>query len=232
MKGFALASILGIAVLLGLGTWQLQRLTVKEQMLALRHAALTAAPVSPPRTLDDALALNFHPVRARGVFLHDRELYLIATNEAGAAGVQVMTPLTLEDGSVFFVERGFVPQARRDPRTRPQGQIEGVVEVTGLLRLPPVGKGSWFVPENDLRRNDWFRVDLPAMAAAAGVTGVLPYYLDADATPNPGGWPRGGQTPLDLPNNHLQYAITWYLLAVGLGAVSLVYIFRPHGARS
>ncbi len=71
--------------------------------------------------------------------------------------------------------------------------------------------------------NYWFWVDLPAMEAAAGLPDVAPFYIDADATPNPGGWPKGGVTPIDLPNDHLQYAMTWFALAVAAVAVYVVW---------
>ena len=99
------------------------------------------------------------------------------------------------------------------------------MRVTGLLRLPH-GRPGWFVPDNRPDLNYWFWVDLPAMAAATSLSDVVPFYIDADATPNPGGWPKGGVTQIDLPNDHLQYAITWFALAA---AAVVVYSFG--GAR-
>jgi surfeit locus 1 family protein len=90
-----------------------------------------------------------------------------------------------------------------------------------LLRLPK-GKPSWLVPDNRPDLNYWFWVDLPAMAKADGLDDVAPFYIDGDATPNPGGWPQGGVTPLELPNNHLQYAITWFALAAGMLVIYIV----------
>ena len=91
------------------------------------------------------------------------------------------------------------------------------MRIEGLLRLPPDGRPNWFLPDNRPDLNYWFWVDLPAMAAADRLDHVAPFYIDADATPNPGGWPKGGVTRLALPNNHLQYAITWFSLAVATG---------------
>jgi surfeit locus 1 family protein len=220
---FALGALV---VLLGLGTWQIERLIWKEGLIARRQAAVTAPPVALPPSLADAQALEYHHVAATGRFLNDREIDLGATSEDGHPGYQIITPLTLADGRVLLVERGFVPQERRDPSSRAPGELEGEVTVTGLLRLAPLGKPHWFVPDNNAERNYWFYVDIPAMSAAARVENVLPFYVDADATPNPGGLPEGGQTRLDLPNNHLQYAITWYLLAAGLIIVYAVFIRR------
>jgi surfeit locus 1 family protein len=220
---FALGALV---VLLGLGTWQVERLIWKEALIARRQAAVSAPPVELPSSPAVAQALEYHHVSASGHFLNDRELYLGATAEDGRPGYQVITPLVLADRRVLLVERGFVPQQRKDPASRSAGELEGEVTVTGLLRIPPAGKPHWFVPDNNAGRNYWFYVDIPAMAAAARVENVLPFYVDADASPNPGGLPEGGQTRLDLPNNHLQYAITWYALAAALIVVYAVFIRR------
>jgi surfeit locus 1 family protein len=213
-------------VLLGLGTWQIERLIWKEGLIAARHAAVTAPPVALPSALAAAQALEFHRAGVGGRFLNDRELYLGATSDVGHPGYHIITPLALPDGATLLVDRGFVPEQRRPPASRAAGSLEGGTTVTGLLRIPPAGRPNWFVPDNNPERNYWFYVDIPAMAAAAGLTGVLPFYIDADATPNPGGLPVGGQTRLELPNDHLQYAITWYALAAGLIIVYAVFIRR------
>jgi surfeit locus 1 family protein len=220
---FALGALV---VLLGLGTWQIERLIWKEGLIADRQAAVSAPPVALPSSRDAAQALEYHRVAVTGHFLNDRELYLGATSEDGHPGYQVITPLMLADGRALLVERGFVPQERRDPSSRPEGELEGDATVTGLLRVPPAGRPYWFIPDNSASRNYWLYVDIPAMAAAARVDKVLPFYVDADATANPGGLPVGGQTRVDLPNNHLQYAITWYALAAGLIVVYAVFIRR------
>ncbi|HYM02829.1 MAG TPA: SURF1 family protein [Stellaceae bacterium] len=216
-------AVAGVVVLLGLGTWQVERLFWKEGLIAARRAAVAAPSVDLPESLAAAKDLEFHRLRATGRFLNDRELYIGATSDDGHPGYLVVTPLVTASGATLLVERGFIPEAKRDPATRAAGEIAGEVTVSGLLRLPPTGKPAWFIPDNDTARNYWFYVDIPAMAAAAHLDRVLPFYLDADATPNPGGLPVGGQTRLELPNNHLQYAITWYALAVGLAVVYIVF---------
>jgi surfeit locus 1 family protein len=211
-----------LLLLLGLGTWQVQRLHWKEGLIAARHEAATGPAVPVPASLAAARGLEFHRVRAVGEFLYDHELYLIASSDRGNPGFDVFTPLRLRDGRLLIVNRGWVPLDRKDPHSRAAGQIEGPVAVEGLLRLAG-GKPSMFTPDNEPGRDMWFWVDLPAMARAAGVGTVLPFYLDAGPAPNPGGWPRGGTTHLELPNHHLQYAITWYALAAGLLVIYVVY---------
>jgi len=213
-------------ILLGLGTWQVERLFWKEGLIAQRHAAVTAAPIALPQSLAAARPLEYHRVRVSGRFANDHELYLGATSRDGRAGYQVITPLRMADGATVLVNRGFIPQDRKPPESRSAGELSGDVTVTGLLRLPPLGKPHWFIPANSPERNYWLYVDIPAMAAAAHVPNVLPFYVDADATPNPGGLPLGGQTLLELPNDHLQYAITWYALAAALVVIYIIFIRR------
>jgi len=213
-------------VLLGLGTWQVERLQWKERLIAARNAAVTAPAVDVPRSAEVAHRMDYRHVQASGTFLNDHELYLGATSAAGRAGYHVITAFRLEDAAIVLVDRGFVPAEKRAPESRTAGEISGVTTINGLLRLPHDRKPYWFLPENSAERNYWFYVDPPAMAKAAHLDGVLPFYIDADAAPNPGGLPVGGQTRLDLPNDHLQYAITWYALAAGLLGVYLVFIRR------
>jgi surfeit locus 1 family protein len=218
-----LFTVPALLILLGLGVWQVQRLHWKEGLIAQRDAAVTASPIAPPRSFDEARGLEFHHIVAEGVFRNDKELYLAASSDSGEAGYQVVTPLVMSDGRTMFVNRGFVPSQLKDPAKRAAGELVGTQRVVGLLRLPSPTKPSFFLPDNRPDLNLWFWVDLPAMAKAAGVADPVPFYVDADNSPNPGGWPKGGITRLDLPNDHLQYAITWFSLAVALIVIYVLY---------
>jgi surfeit locus 1 family protein len=222
-----LVTILIVVVCAGLGVWQIQRLHWKEGLIAERAAALDAAPVAPPQTLTEARALEFHRVIADGVFLNDKELLLNAIGPKGGAGFDVLTPLREAGGHVVFVNRGYIPTELKDPARRAAGEPTGQVHIAGLLRLAPDNKPNWFVPDNRPDRGDWFWVDLNAMAAADGLHDVAPYYIAADATANPGGWPKGGVSLSALPNHHLQYAITWFSLA---GAAIVIYLLSERRA--
>ena len=232
MSGFrphlvpTLLTIPVVLVCAALGGWQLQRLEWKRALIAQREVAATAAPVALPQSLADARALEFHAVVDDGVFLNDKEIFLGAIGPKGAAGFHVLTPLREAGGRVVFINRGFVPTELKDPARRAAGQPAGSVRVAGLLRVPPDKKPGWFVPDNRADINYWFWVDLPAVSAAAGLSDVAPFIIDADATPNPGGRPEGGVTPLVLPNDHLQYAITWFSLAV---AALVIYLLSQRG---
>jgi surfeit locus 1 family protein len=207
-----------VLLCLALGAWQIERLHWKEGLIAAREAALAAPPVAAPATLAAARALDLHPVVADGTFLYDTEILLNTIGPNGEIGFDVLTPLREASGRIVVVDRGFVPTEFKDKVAR---TATGAVHVAGLLRLPPAGKPGWFRPDNLPQHNEWFWIDLPAIAAAAGIANLAPFYIDADATPNPGGWPRGKATLPALPNNHLQYAITWFSLAV---AALVIYL--------
>ncbi len=217
-------------VLLGLGTWQVERRAWKLDLIARVDARVHAPAVSAPGPAewprvgpDDA----YRHVRLSGTFLHDRETLVQAVTERGG-GFWVLTPLRRPDGSLVLVNRGFVPGDRRDPATREPGQVAGETTVTGLLRLTEP-KGA-FLRSNDPTDDRWYSRDVAAIAAARGLTEVAPYFVDAGATPNPGGLPVGGLTVIAFPNNHLVYAITWYGMALML-AGAMVYVLRGGRAK-
>jgi surfeit locus 1 family protein len=226
-----LGALAGFAVLIGLGTWQVQRLHWKEGLIAERTAATSAPPVALPRSVEAARPLEFHRVEVKGVFLHDREVPVHGIERrSGGAGYLILTPLRLADGAVVLVERGWVPTDKREAATRAQDNPPGEVSVEGFLRLAPAEKPGWFVPANDPSRREWFWIELPTLARAAGVPEALPFYVEAGSAPNPGGLPVGGQANTDLPNDHLQYAITWYALAAALAVIYLLLLRRERAA--
>jgi surfeit locus 1 family protein len=222
-----LFTIPALIVLIGLGSWQVERLEWKTALIADRTAALSAPPVPAPMTADGVAALDFHHVSVTGTFDHTHELYIAALDARGITGWQIVTPLILPDQRVLLVNRGFVPETKKNPATREAGQIAGETTIEGILRLALKPTGL-IVPENQAKVNFWIYVDLPAMATALGIdpSRLLPYYVEAGPTPNPGGFPIGGQTRISLPNDHLQYAITWYGFAVTLIVVYFVYHYR------
>jgi len=216
------ATMIGLAVLLGLGTWQVQRLHWKEALIAERAARLTAPPEALPAQSDDWRAWDFRRVSVSGTFRNDAEQLFGASAIDGRLGHHLLTPLVRADGPAILVDRGWVPADRAHPAARREGQPEGQVSVTGIARYRGADRPGWFIPDNEPEQRLWFSYDLPALEAATGLE-LLPVVVEADATPNPGGLPLGGQTRTELPNNHLQYAITWYGLAAALVGVYLAF---------
>ncbi|WP_244483807.1 SURF1 family protein [Rhizobium sp. Root482] len=222
--------LVALAVLLALGTWQVQRLHWKESLLASISERRTAPPAELAAV--EAMAgagedVDYRSLRVTGTFLNDKERHFFATYQ-GRTGYYVYTPLQLADGRFLLVNRGFVPFERKEPEMRKQGQLTGEQVVTGLARAKLAEKPSWVVPDNDVAKNIFYWKDLDVMAQSAGLDPdqLVPFFMDADATPNPGGLPIGGVTQFDLPNNHLQYAVTWYGLAAALVGVGGMFILR------
>jgi surfeit locus 1 family protein len=225
--GLTALMLAGLALLVGLGVWQLKRLQWKEGLIAQIETRTKGEPI----TLKEATAMarvgrdpDYYRVRVDGRFHHARERYLYAVSD-GMVGWHVITPLETADGDMVLVDRGFVPDMLRDPSSRPLGQVENVVTVTGIVRSPELR--NMFTPDNEPEPNRWFWRDLQGMARSMFPSGVIqaaPFFLDAEKSAIPGGWPEGGQTRLEIPNNHLQYAITWFLLAACLLAIYGLYV--------
>ncbi|GMB81273.1 SURF1 family protein [Shinella zoogloeoides] len=228
-----IAFLVALAILLSLGTWQVQRLHWKEALLADIAERRVAAPV--PLADIEAMAargedIEYRPVTVSGVFANNRERHFFATWH-GQTGYYIYTPLQLADGRFLFVNRGFVPYEAKEPEMRKQGQLTGEQTVTGLARARLAEKPSSIVPDNDLSKNIFYWKDLGAMASSTGIAAdrLVPFFVDAGDAPNPKGLPIGGVTQFDLPNNHLQYAVTWYGLAAALVGVALYALFRRKG---
>jgi surfeit locus 1 family protein len=219
-----LMTVPAVIVMLGLGVWQLQRLEWKNDLMA-RIAERTA---QEPATFDklswEEGKDEYLRVRLRGSFVHDKELYLAARSRNNNVGFHVITPFVLTNGMAVLVNRGWVPSERKDPAARPEGQIQGETDITALVRLTQ--KQGMMQPDNDVAKNVWFYIDVPEMKKASGVATEIDYWFEADATPNPGGFPIGGQTRITLPNDHLQYAVTWFVFAATLTVIFLIYSWR------
>jgi surfeit locus 1 family protein len=222
---------LSVPILLGLGKWQLDRKAWKEGLIAAIEERLVAKPVdvgsaftatyAPPH---DAVGYEYIRVRAKGRFHHDKERYYYAPDQQMGPGFHVYTPFEMSpNGTILFVNRGYVPEHLKDPAKRSQGQVDGEVEVTGLLRSP--GVQETFTPDNDVAGNLWFWRDYYGMLRSAFENTErpqMPVFVDAEGEA-PGGWPKGGATLVKLPNRHLEYAITWFGLAAVLLAVFATY---------
>jgi surfeit locus 1 family protein len=222
-----LFTVSALAVLIGLGTWQLERKAWKEALIATVNARLAAPPRELPRP-DEWLHLKpadaeYRRVTFRADFRHDQEALVQATKSAfrddvSGIGYWVFTPAQVS-GKQVLVNRGFVPESRRYPATRPEGQVQRT-EITGVLRWPePRG---WFTPADEPARNVFYARDPVSIARAQGLD-AAPFYIEQEAPVPPGGLPHPSALRVRLPNDHLQYAITWYSLAAVLIGVFAVW---------
>jgi len=229
-----LVALVALATLMALGTWQLERKAWKEALVATLTQRLAGPPAElpAPATWDrlDRDADEFRRVTFAAELLHGQEALVYTAGsglraDVSGPGYWVFTPARRPDGSIVMVNRGFVPEGRRDAASRSEGQLAGTVEIVGALRWPEAR--GLFTPADNPQRNLWFVRDHLAIAAAKGVGPVAPFFTDQEAPLPPGGLPRPGKLAPNLPNNHLQYALTWYGLALVLLVVFVVWAFSP-----
>ena len=206
----------GFILFASLGIWQVERRAWKLDLIARVDARIHAAPTAVPARFQ-AREAEYRRVRVAGSYLHDRETLVDALTERGA-GFWVMTPLRT-DKAIILVNRGYVPTERKASFDRPAGPVV----VTGLMRLSePKGR---FLRSNSPRDDRWYSRDVAAIAQKRGLPAVAPYFIDADASPNSGGYPVGGLTVVNFRNMHLAYALTWFGLAA-MCAAGLVMMRR------
>ena len=216
-----LISLPMIVVMLGLGTWQLQRMAWKEGLIDRLESRMMAPAIPAPGAGADIEEIEFRRVTATGEWLHQFEMPLIGRPEKGTVGYHVVTPLRTEEGRVLLVNRGWIPDDRKDAARRPESQPTGTLTVEGIVRR--AGLRNSFTPDNEPGRGMWFYVDVPQMAAFAKAEGVPDYYIDElrrEAGPQ---LPIGADPMIGLRNEHLQYAITWFAMAFGLIVVSVMW---------
>jgi surfeit locus 1 family protein len=220
--GMTIACVILFAFLCWLGVWQLERLQWKLALIATVNGHMTAAPA----TLDQIAVLpadqaQYRRVTLRGRFEHAKEAYVFTTDASGTPVYHVLTPLLTDGGKTLMVDRGAVPKEKLDPASRAAGNAPGETAVTGVWRVPDAP--GLFTPAPDLSKRTWYSRDLAGMAAADHITLSHAVLVEADATPNPGGLPAGGQTVVSFRNEHLSYAVTWFGLAIMLLGVWIAY---------
>lgn len=223
----AIFTLVAGALLVGLGIWQLERLAWKDAIVARIEARTKAAPQPLPSSATwDALKpddYEYRRVTATGRFDNAKEAYILRASADGPV-YHVLTPLALDGGGTVLVDRGSVPAERRDPATRRAGQPQGETSVTGLMR-PPEARNV-FTPPDEPSKDRFYTRDPAEIAQHFELNDAAPFVIDADATPNPGGWPLGGDTIVDIPNNHFSYALTWFGLALGLLTVFTSFAWK------
>lgn len=208
-----------------LGVWQVNRLAWKRDLIARVDARIHATPAPAPAHAKETD--EYRRVFVTGRFLNGK-VTLVRASTVRGAGYWVMTPLVTDRGHIFMINRGFVPPEAKDVYGRP----EGGVRLTGLLRLSePDGT---ILRENDPQTDRWYSRDVARIAIKRGLEPpVANYFIDAEAAPasSPGALPAGGLTVVRFPNNHLGYAITWFVLAV-MSAGAYMFVMRQElGAR-
>jgi surfeit locus 1 family protein len=229
-RGLIIPAVILFLILIGLGTWQIQRKAWKEALIA----SLTEQLAGPPKALPapatwsslDQTSEEYNRVSFNAVFDYADEALIYGAASAfrpdvSGPGYWVFTPARLADGRVVIVNRGFVPEDRKDPKSRPDGQVPGTIDVVGVMRWPE--SRHWFSPNDEPAHNLWFTRDPQSVADAKGLGAVAPFYIEQETPVPPGGLPRPGKLEVRLPDNHLQYAVTWYGLALVLVVVFVTW---------
>jgi surfeit locus 1 family protein len=241
------AMLAALAVILGLGIWQLQRKAWKEALIARLEAQARRPPVplDLARLRDEPVAAwEFSLAEASGRFLHALEFHVWTPQRQGSAWT-VFTPFELADAGtdryvpIVMVARGIVPDAVKSPSARRPGQVDGRVSIIGRLRAGEIP--GTFAATADIARNQWHARDIRAMrrvvaealvaASASGnadeaAAAIPDAYLEIQAEPPPGGWPRPMLAPVNLRNDHLGYALTWFGIAATLLGVYTAFVWR------
>lgn len=230
-----LFTIPALVALLSLGIWQLQRLEWKETLIERLQTRSEAAPMALPLGDLELEDWEFQRVTLTGRFLHDGEIHLLNRSLNGNPGLHVLTPFQRSDdpdGPLVLVNRGWVPFDRKEQDVRRQGLVEGEVALEGIVRFqrPITGLQRVFLPLNEPDNNIWYSVDQAEIAQRLDARIGNFYVVDGnDAVP--GTYPVGKQWSLDIRNDHLSYAITWFLLAIALAVIYILY-HRPGRSES
>lgn len=224
LKLFILFFFMGFVflVLVALGTWQVYRLQWKEDLIARIDSRVHAEAIAAPVNWSDITRKNseYLHVYVDGKYIYKDESLSYTLTDIGD-GYWVMTPMQLNDGKIVIINRGFIPSAKvseflaATPNTDSEEQ-----HVSGLLRITEP-KGA-FLRNNIPSENKWYSRDVNEMAAHWQLQNVAPYFIDADKYQDPNKLPVGGLTKIYFPNHHLQYLITWYVMAI----LMLITIFR------
>lgn len=243
----AVMTLVGVLVTVGLGIWQWQRLAWKTELIATIEARTTIAALPPEawpnlkcRPLAEVgleLSCEYMKVTLSGTWDHARERHVFIfvpprSGGIGGPGYWIFTPLRLDSGGEIYVNRGFVPEALKQPEQRRQGQSENPVQVVGLLRSAEAR--ARFSGANDVAHNVWYvRSPVEFLESASGgrsataVSSPGPdprqFYVDQTAPSPSGEWPLPLAGKIELPNRHLEYALTWFALAATLLGVYAAY---------
>ena len=229
--GPAIFSAFMVALTLGLGIWQIERRAEKHALIAALDERLAAAPVPLPASSTwgglTPSADEFRRVTLSTSAIasaQDATVYgsgsAVRTDVSGQ-GLWIFTPVRLPSGETVVIDRGFVSDADRE---RFAADASGVPPsgIVGYLRFPETG--GWMMPAADHTKRLWFTRDINDMAQALGWGQVAPFYIDMEGPVPQSGLPKPGPLKPQLPDDHLQYAITWFGLSAAIAIAFLVWL--------
>lgn len=216
-----LFTCVGIILLLGLGSWQVKRLMWKEALVSKIEYQLSQTPLTLAEVLSEPEKHQYRRVRLKGRFLHEKEarLYTGPKILKGEPGYNLLTPLATDSGYVL-VDRGWIPQTMKDPDKRQEVAMDEEAQFEAMLM--PQETPTWYTPENQLAQNMWFWIDVPTMMGELVGNNEM-YFRALKKEEKSLLYPIAGEAKINVRNDHLQYAITWYSLAIILIVIYILF---------
>ena len=203
---FQLFVIFFVTIFCALGTWQLYRLQWKLELISEITFGLDSSPIE----YKNSIKKNYQRVNAIGKFNFEKQIYLYSLNESGKPGYDVVTPFKTNKNQNVLINRGWIKkELKGDPIINFESETER--EIVGLLRK--IYKPNIFKPDNDLKKNIWFSINLEDLKGATGEQfNEFVIFLEDNQVKTP--LPK--KISIDVPNNHLKYAITWYAISISI----------------
>ena len=203
---FQLFVILFVTIFCALGTWQLYRLQWKLELISEITFGLDSRPIE----YSNSIKKNYQRVSAKGKFNFDKQIYLYSLNDNGKPGYDVVTPFRTNKNENVLINRGWI---KKELKNNPviNSDVETEQKIVGLLRK--IYKPNIFKPDNDLKNNIWFSINLNDLKETSGeqFNEFVIFLEDSRAK-----IPLPKKVSIDVPNNHLKYAITWYAISISI----------------
>lgn len=209
-----------LVCLISLGFWQMQRLEWKLGLIAQIEERAFMEPVALPKDVSDLNALEYQSVILSGSFLNKNEMTKYSVGPNGEPGYDLYTPFLSNEGVTVIINRGWVPEQLKDQTVRPDTLVNELTTVTGLLRKPE--EKLWYGPNNEPEDNNWYYGDLDGMAIAQEIANPYPMFLFAARAEDDNRFPIAGRTEINIVNNHFDYVLTWFGLAIVLVVIYLI----------
>ena len=213
---FVFIAIPGLLVLLSLGVWQTKRLAWKESLLENINYNLRSEPLFLPNSVKKS-EHNYRMVKVKGA-LEPRSIFILTPVKGSGAGFRVISPFKLVDGGKILIDRGVIKEKDKSLlKTSGQQSL-----VTGYLSWP--NETDYFTPEPNFTQNIWFSRDLEKMANFLETQPILVVLTENRLDPSI----RMQDPTSDIPNNHLQYAITWFMMAILWFGMSVYFVYKKN----
>ena len=209
------AFIVALSILLGLSGWQIKRLNWKTDLISQRISSFESDPISFVN-MNQPEKNEFRKVFVDGQLLNEFEMYMPALSKRGNNGFHILVPLKTTSGKFIIYDTGWVPLKIKEKEKRLLNISKNSQTFEAVIRTS--GRKGYFQPDNDTETNTWFFVEPELMSEYLKLNFENEYYLEAVKN-GPNGFPLGNQTRIYLRNNHLQYALTWLMIACGLVGV-------------